>query len=143
MNTTETKTAPRSSEEIKSIFTAKGCTVSVEFLEDIYWGGEIFIFAPGVDPNSDAGFAFSPANFRAFDVTGYEGRGRSYAVWLVTVGDYVPATAAEFFNAAEDLRIAFGPEDRSYSSAKCFVQRDEKASKGLADLRVAFAALGL
>jgi len=144
MNTETTKSAPRSSEEIRSIFTAKGCTVSVESLGHSYRaGGEIFVYAPGVDPASDTGFKFSPADFRGFDGTGYDGRGRCYTVWLVTAGDFVPATAAEFANAAEDRRIQFGAEHRSCSSTRFYVHRDEKASKGLADLGGAFAALGL
>jgi len=144
MNATETKSAPRSSGEVQAVFTAKGCTVSVQDLGHSYRaGGEIFIYAPGVDPASEAGFKFTPADFRGFDGTGYDGRGRSYRVWLVTAGDYVPATAAEFGNAAEDRRIQFGAEHRSCSSTRFYVHRDEKASKGLADLGGAFAALGL
>lgn len=142
MSTTNT-TAPRSSGEITKIFTAKGCTVAVESLGHSYRaGGEIFIYAPGVDPASE-GFTFTPADFAGFDGTGYDGRGRRYKVWLVTAGDYVPATAAEFANAAEDRRIGFGAEHRSCSSTRFYVHRDEKASKGLADLGNAFAALGL
>jgi len=144
MNTIESTKAPRSSGEIRSIFEAKGCTVSIETLGHSYRaGGEIFIYAPGVDPASETGFKFSTADFAGFDGTGYDGRGRHYTVWLVTAGDYVPATAAEFANAAEDRRIEFGAEHRSCSSTRFFVHRDEKASKGLADLGGAFAALGL
>ena len=142
MNTTQS--APRSSGEITAIFTAKGCTVAVEDLGHSYRsGGEILIYAPGVDPASDAGFKFTPADFAGFDGTGYDGRGRHYKCWLVTAGDYVPATAAEFTNAAEDRRIEFGAEHRSCSNTRFYVHRDEKASKGLADLGSAFAALGL
>ena len=140
----ENKSAPRSSAEIQAVFTARGCTVEVQNLGHSYRaGGEIFIYAPGVDPVSEAGFTFTPADFRGFDGTGYDGRGRSYKVWLGTAGDYVPATAAEFGNAAEDRRIEFGAEHRSCSSTRFYVHRDEKASKGLADLGGAFAALGL
>jgi hypothetical protein len=137
-------TAPRSSAEITAIFAAKGCTVQVSSLGHSYRaGGEIFIYAPGVDPASEEGFAFTAADFYGFDGTGYDGRGRSYKVWLVTAGDYVPATAAEYANSAADRRIEFGAEHRSCSSTRFFVHRDEKASKGLADLGNAFAALGL
>lgn len=138
------KSAPRSSGEIWEIFSRKGCTVSVESLGHSYRaGGEIFIYAPGVNPASEAGFSFTPADFAGFDGTGYDGRGRHYRVWLVTAGDYVPATAAEFANAAEDRRIKFGAEHRSCSSTRYFVHREEKATKGLTDLGGAFAALGL
>lgn len=138
------KTAPRSSEEITRIFTDKGCTVSVESLGHSYRaGGEIFIYAPGVDPASDGGFKFTQADFAGFEGTGYDGRGRHYKCWLVTPGDYVPATPAEFTNAAEDRRIEFGAEHRSCSNRRFYVHRDEKASKGLTDLGNAFAALGL
>ena len=141
---TTTQTAPRSSGEINKIFTAKGCTVEVESLGDSYRsGGEIHIYAPGLDPASDGGFQFTPADFAGFDPTGYDNRGRHYKCWLVTAGDYVPATPAEFANAAEDRRIEFGAEHRSCSSTRFFVHRDEKASTGLADLGSAFAALGL
>lgn len=134
----------RTSEEIRAIFTGKGCLVSVEILGASYRaGGEIFIFAPCVDPASDAGFAFAAADFHGFDGTGYDGRGRRYKVWLVTAGDYVPATEAEFGNAAEGRRIQFGTEHRSCSSARYWVHREEKAAKGLTDLGGAFAALGL
>lgn len=144
MNAENNKSAPRSSEEILSIFTAKGCTVSVQDLGHSYRaGGEIFIYAPGVDPDSEAGFTFTPADFRGFDGTGYDGRGRHYRVWLVTAGDYVPASAAEFANAAEGRRISFGAEHRSCSSTRYYVHREEKATRGLADLGSAFAALGL
>ena len=141
---TKTQTAPRSSGEITAIFTAKGCTVEAESLGHSYRaGGEILIYAPGVDPTSEGGFTFTLADFRGFDGTGYDGRGRHYKCWLVTSGDYVPATPAEFANAAEDRRIEFGAEHRSCSNARFFVHRDEKASKGLVDLGNAFAALGL
>jgi hypothetical protein len=134
----------RSSNEIQAVFSAKGCTVSVQSLGHSYRaGGEIFIYAPSVDPASEAGFKFTQADFQGFDGTGYDNRGRHYAVWLVTAGDYVPATAAEFDNAAEDRRIMFGAEHRSCSSTRYYVHKDEKASKGLADLGGAFAALGL
>lgn len=137
-------TTRRSSAEIRRIFESKGCTVEVRSLGHSYRaGGEIFIYAPGVDPASDGGFTFTPADFAGFDGTGYDGRGRHYQVWLVTPGDYVPATPAEFANAAEDRRLEFGAEHRSCSNTRLFVHRDEKASKGLADLGSAFAALGL
>lgn len=140
---TNTK-APRSSGEIREIFSRKGCTVEVEHLGTSYRaGGEIFIYAPGVEPDSDAGFTFTPADFAGFDGTGYAGRGRHYKVWLVTPGDYVPATPAEFANAAEDRRISFGAEHRSCSNVRLFVHRDEKTKKGLADLKTAFELLGL
>lgn len=136
--------APRTPEEIREIFGAKGCTVDVRHLGHSYRaGGEILIFAPGLDPESDAGFQFTPADFRGFAGTGYDGRGRHFRVWLVTAGDYVPATAAEYANAAEERRICFGEEHRSCSNLRYYVHRDEKACKGLADLGGAFAALGL
>lgn len=127
----------RTSSEIEAIFTAKGCTVSAESLGHSYRaGGEIFIFAPGVDPASTTGF-------EGFDGTGYDGRGRKWAVWLVTKGDYVPATQAEYSNASEGKRIAFGAEHRSCSNLRFFVHKDEKAATGLNDLSAAFDALGL
>ncbi len=144
MSENATTTAPRTSGEIKRIFTERGCTVSVEDLGHSYRaGGEIFIYAPGVDPKSTAGFNFVPADFAGFDGTGYDGRGRHFKVWLVKLGDYVPASEAEYANAAPERRLQFGDEHRSCSSRRCFVHKDEKASKGLADLGSAFAALGL
>ena len=136
--------APRSSAEIVEIFRARGCTVEVRSLGHSYRaGGEILIYAPGVDPASEAGFTFTPADIAGFDGTGYAGRGRDYAVWLVTAGDFVRATVAEYTNAAADKRLEFGAEHRSCSNVKLFVHRDEKASRGLVDLGGAFAALGL
>ena len=71
----------RSSDEIKAVFTAKGCTVSVQYLGHSYWdGGEIFIYAPGMDPASEAGFKFTAADL--------QGRGRSH-----TGGVRLPAKA--------------------------------------------------
>ena len=136
--------ASRSSTDIQSVFTAKGCAVQVRDLGHSYRaGGEIFIYAPGIDPKSEDGFAFIKADFTGFDGTGYDGRGRRHTVWLVTAGDYVPASVAEFTNAAEDKRIQFGAEHRSCSSLTYFVHRDEIKSSGLVDLGSAFAALGL
>jgi hypothetical protein len=132
--------ALRSSAELVSAFQAKGCTVSVQGLGHSYRsGGEILIFAPGVD--MDEGVKFTPADFGAFDGTGYDGRGRRYTVWLVTPGDFVACSEAEYANAAEDKRISFGA--RSCSSLRWYCHRDEKSGKGLADLAGAFAALGL
>jgi len=137
-------TAPRKSEEIKNIFSARGCTVKVERLGTSYRaGGEIFIFSPGIDPSSLDGFNFEPAGFEGFDGTGYDGRGRFYDVWLVAAGDYVPATAAEYENAAPERRIKFGVEHRSCSNVRRYVHRDELAKAGLNDLSAAFTALGL
>ncbi|MEM0447933.1 MAG: hypothetical protein QXT71_05220 [Thermoplasmata archaeon] len=136
--------APRSSGEIERIFTQKGCTVEVYYLGTSYRaGGEIFIYAPGLSPTSKEGFNFTPADFTGFDGTGYAGRGRHYKVWLVTPGDYVPASAAEFANASEGRRIRFGTENRSCSNIRYFVHKDEKEKKGLADLETAFKFLGL
>lgn len=136
--------AKRTSKEIRDVFEAKGCTVMVESLGHSYRaGGEIFIYAPSVDPESEEGFTFTPADFAGFDGTGYDGRGRDYAVYLVTAGDYVPASEAEYANAAEDRRVQFGNESRSCSTLRWYVHREEKARTGLADLEGAFAALGL
>lgn len=134
----------RSSKEIKQVFEAKGCTVEVRHLGHSYRaGGEIFVYAPGLEPSSEDGFQFVEADFSAFDGTGYDGRGRDYKVWLVTAGDYVPATEAEYHNAAEARRIRFGRESRSASNERWFVHRDEKARTGLADFASAFEALGM
>ena len=131
-------TNARTSTEVYDIFTSKGCTVKVHSLGHSYRaGGEIFIYAPSTNPSSEDGFNFAPAQFDAFDPTGYDGRGRHYAVYVVTEGDYVRATAAEYHNAAEDRRVSFGNE------SDLFVHRDELRSSGLADLANAFAALGL
>lgn len=142
--------AMRTSEEIRAAFEAKGCVVCVRHLGQSYRaGGEIMILAPGLywetlfgEPG-DQGFSFAPADFDAFDGTGYDGRGRHYKVWLVTPGDYVRCSAAEFANAAEGRRISFGTESRSCGNEVWFCHRDEKKSRGLADLGNAFAALGL
>lgn len=132
----------RSPEEIKQIFEEKGCAVEIEELGASYRaGGQIFIYAPGVD--REKGLNFALADFEGFYGTGYDGRGRYYSVWLVTAGDYVPATAAEYGNAAEDRRFQFGAESRSCSNLRYFVHKDELAKKGLVDLTNAFEALGL
>lgn len=132
----------RTAEEIKKIFEGKGCAVDVTLLGASYRaGGEIFIYARGVDKT--AGLNFQPADFSAFDDSGYDGRGRHYSVWLVTAGDYVPATAAEYNNAAEDRRLRFGNESRSCSNLRYYVHKDELTKSGLSDMSAAFKALGL
>ena len=119
----------RTPAEIRKIFEEKGCVVEIEALGASYRaGGQIFIYAPGVD--LEKGLNFVPADFESFEATGYDGRGRHYSVWLVTAGDYVPATAAEYGNAAEDRRFQFGVESRSCSNLRYFVHKDELAKRG-------------
>lgn len=134
----------RSSSDIKKIFEERGCTVSVQYLGHSYRaGGEIFIFAPGVDPKSEDGFDFKPADFKGFDGTGYDGRGRHFTVWLVKNGDFIPASEAEYRNAS-DRKIAFGSDWKSSRSARrYFVHRDEVKQLGLVDLESAFDELGI
>lgn len=133
----------RNSEEIRAAFEARGCKVAVTANGTSYRaGGDILIVAPGVDPSFEAGVSIVKADFSAFDGTGYDGRGRRYDCWLVTAGDFVPATPAVWAQAAEDKRFRLGTESRSASNEIFLVHRDEKA-KGLGDLAGAFAALGL
>lgn len=130
--------------EIASAFKAKGCAVEIRDLGASYRsGGEIFIFSPGLSPESKGGFKFDLADFCGFDGTGYDGRGRRYYVWIVTAGEMVPATQAEYQNAVEGKRIAFGNESKSCGNEQWFVDRLEKATSGLSDFGSAFAALGL
>lgn len=79
----------------------------------------------------------------AVDGTGYDGRGRLYAVWIATAGEFVPCTEAQFANCGEDRRVAFGLEHNLCSNTMWFGHSDDLASKGLADFGGAFAALGL
>ena len=132
----------RSSEEIRTAFTSKGCTVVVRDLGQSYRaGGEIIILAPSV--TLEKGVTFSKADFAAFDGTGYDGRGRSYSVWIATAGDYVPCTEAEYDLASTECRVAFGSEHRSCSNNLWFARRGELEKTGLSDFGGAFAALGL
>ena len=134
----------RTPEEIRAAFEQRGCSVAVESLGHSYRaGGEIFILAPGISMEGDAGVKFTRADFAGFEGTGYDGRGRRYAVWLVTAGDYVPCSVAVYQQADADKRHRFGDEGKSCSSLRHFAHRDEVKAKGLGDLAGAFAALGL
>jgi hypothetical protein len=127
----------RTSSEISEIFTGRGCEVEILCLGHSYrTGGQIFIYAPNL--NRDNGMSFTPSDIVGFDGTGYDGRGRSYSVWLVTPGEYVSASESEHANAAEEFRLCFGTDD----NPRFFIRRDQK-SRGLNDLGSAFAALGL
>ena len=130
--------------EIRSAFEARGCTVIERSLGDSYRaGGEVFILAPGITLAGSEGKKFAKADFSTFDGTGYDGRGRHSAVWIVTAGDMIPCTAAEFANCAESERVAFGAEHKSCGNQMWFCLASAKAAKGLSDFGSAFAALGL
>lgn len=119
----------RTPEEIEKIFTERGCAVECNTLGTSYRaGGEIFIYAPGVDVS--AGLEFIKADFVGFESTGYDGRGRHYDVYLVKAGEYVAATEAEYANASPDKRRMFGAEHRSCSNVVWYVHRDELKSTG-------------
>lgn len=134
----------RTSGEIVTAFEAKGCKVIVRDLGMSYRaGGEILILAPGIPEEMTGGVKITKADFVGFDGTGYDGRGRSYEVWTVTPGEFVPCTGAEFANAPEDQRVMFGNESRSCSNVLRFCNKQSLASTGLADFGSAFAALGL
>lgn len=136
-----TRTIP----EIRAIFEDRGCTVEVRDNGHSYRaGGDVFIYSPELGEISrDTGLSFTEADFAGFTGTGYDGRGRHYDVFLITPGEYVRATPAEFANAAEDKRLAFGAEHKSCSNRTLFVDRAELARSGLADMAGAFEALGL
>lgn len=138
-------TDARSSREIRKFFAERGCTVVVTHLGESYRdGGEICIYAPGVEPGSDAGFSFEQAPFDGFDDADYDGRGRRYSVWLVTSGEFVPATPAEYSQAAAERRMMLAEDKRSCSSSlRFFVHRAYRTSLRPADLVGEIAALGL
>lgn len=132
------------------MFEPRGCAVVVREMGHSYRsGGEIFIVAPGLaaPDNGAAMFAapvkFARADFTGFSGTGYDGRGRSYAVWIVTAGEMVECSEAEFANAPESERAEFGAEHRSCANRVLFCTRSAKATRGMSDLAGAFAALGL
>lgn len=134
----------RTSDEIRAIFESKGCTVEVLRLGTSYRaGGQILIYSPGISITLEQGVTVAKADFNAFDGTGYDNRGRLFQVFILTEGDYILATAAEFGNAAEDKRIQFGDETKSYSNIIYLVHRDELSRTGLADLDTAFSLLGI
>jgi len=138
----ETKITRRSSEEIREIFEKRGCQVVKHHFGHSYRaGGVVFIYAPGKGETSEYGFTFTPAEFSCFDGTGYDGRGRISQVFLVTLGSMVRATEAEFNNADPSKRIIFG--DPAYNYCARFVDSDELAKSGLADMASAFSVLGI
>ena len=138
----------RSSYEIKEIFENKGCAVKILCRGTSYRaGGDVVIFSPelaevsidDLDNFDDLEIITLPE--KAFDGTGYDGRGREYGITVIkTGGEFQKATQGQYLAVDEKDRIKIGADNKSGWGEWYFIR---KGSDNLSDLSGIFDALGL